>query len=425
MLAALRPAAGFELKLWPLVDVVSRGGETRLSLLGPLVEWQADTEGSSFTLRPIFRRTRSTPSGKTAGSFLYPFVSWDSSEHDFFVRFFGLGRYARSTANDPASGTTRELTVFPLIFFRQSAEDGLSLSILPLYANVRGFFGFQRIRMFLFPLYLKLEEPLYERTWLPFPFFSWVGGRSGEGVRVWPLYGRTRLGLDSESRYVLWPFYIRQTRHPGRADQTTTRVSWPLFSAIDGPTLQSRSYAFLLLVLPLYTHTIDSKNDTETYGFPWPAEVYQVDRKTGRRISLRLAPWYQDSEFPATRSTFLLWPFYRHKTGRGDAADYERTDSLFVIYRDQSEGEGKDRLETDVLVPLWISRDRPGRGSSQALTLLDGISPKNETLAELHAPLYRLFGTERDGESTRRDVLLRMWEWGDGKLRPPWYLSFD
>ncbi len=418
VLAAAGSAAGFELKLWPLVHVVSRGSETRLTLLGPLLEWRADTEGSSFTLRPIFRRTHSTASGKTEGSFLYPFVSWDSSEQDFFVRFFGLGRYARS-------GATRELTIFPLIFFRQSAEDGTSLSILPLYANVRGFFGFQRIRMFLFPLYLKLEEPLYERTWLPFPFYSWVGGRSGEGVRVWPLYGRTRLGLDSDTRYVLWPFYIRQTLHPGRADQTTTRLSWPLFSAIDGPTLQSRSYAFLLLVLPLYTHTIDSKNDTETYGFPWPVEVYQVDRKTGRRISLRLAPFYQDSELPATRSTFLLWPFYRHKTGRGDASDYERTDSFLVIYRDQSEGEGKDRLETDVLVPLWISRGRPGRGSAQALTLLDGISPKNETLAELYAPLYRLYGSERDGESTRRDLLLRMWEWGDGKLRPPWYLSFD
>ena len=69
-------------------------------------------------------------------------------------------------------------------------------------------------------------------------------------------------------------------------------------------------------------------------------------------------------------------------------------------------------------MPLWISRTP---GDSQALTLLDGILPKNETLQRAYAPLYRLYGTN----AGRSDLLWGMWTWGDGKIRPPWYWSDD
>ncbi|MGH7821420.1 MAG: hypothetical protein ACREQ9_16780, partial [Candidatus Binatia bacterium] len=96
---------------------------------------------------------------------------------------------------------------------------------------------------------------------------------------------------------------------------------------------------------------------------------------------------------------------------------------LFVLYRDQHEGEGADRLHTRVLLPLRVSRDRRDASRTQMPTLVDGLFPKNEELEALWAPLYRVYATERDGAVTRRDLFWRLWEWGGGRMRPPLYLS--
>jgi len=407
----------YEVRAWPLFEVERSATETQGRALGPLVEWHHDGDRRSFALRPLFE-VSSAGDEASRGSFLYPLASWERAGEELSVRFLGIGTYVRRVAPLADRPYTRELTLFPFVFYRRGPEVGASLSVLPLYANLEHFFGYERVQMLLFPLFLKLTEPLYERTWLPFPFFSRVGGRSGEGLRVWPIYGHTVLGAEYESSYVAWPFYIRAVEHPGGEGAVTTRISWPFFSALDGPMVHSRSYAFLL-VLPLYTHTVDLRSDTEIKGFPWPFWTTQTDRKSGDRLSLRLTPLYEDRRSAVLESKFYFWPFYRHHEGLGDSAGYERTDVLFVFYRDEVDPAQPPR-HIHALVPLGVCR-RPGDG--QALTLVDGMFPNNETLQRLYAPLYRIFGRHVDDDATRYDLLWRMWTWGDGKLRPPWYWS--
>jgi hypothetical protein len=138
-----------------------------------------------------------------------------------------------------------------------------------------------------------------------------------------------------------------------------------LFSSLDGPLVHSRSYGFLL-ILPLYTHTIDLKSDTEIEGFPWPAWTRQIDRKTGRRLSLRLMPSLRRPRHADDGIRLLpvagLPAAYRPRPARG----YERRDVLFFFYRDQIEIEGDDRLATHALVPLWISRTQAIRKRSRS-----------------------------------------------------------
>jgi hypothetical protein len=410
-------ARAFELRVWPLLEIRRTETESSGRLLGPILEWHRSPSASSFAFRPLFEASRSSVDAPARGSFLYPLASWQRTKDELSVRFLGLGSYLWRAAPRVDQSHTRQLRFFPILFYQSGPDTGPSLSLVPLYANLEHFFGYQRVRMLLFPLYLRIEQPLYERTWLPFPFLSRVGGRAGEGFRAWPIYGHTLLGADYASSYVAWPFFIRGVEHPGRPDETVTRISWPLFSSLDGPLVHSRSYGFLL-ILPLYTRTIDLKSQTEIRGFPWPAWVRQTDLETGRRLSLRLMPFYGDRRTQTMESTFYLWPLYRRRTGLGSLAGYERRDVLFFLYRDQTEGEGDARLQTRALVPLWISRTP---GDSQALTFLDGILPKNETLQRAHAPLYRIYGTH----GGRSDLLWGMWTWGDGKIRPPWYWSDD
>jgi hypothetical protein len=413
----------FELRAWPLVEIERHGEETHARFLGPLIEWQRTADERFFAIRPLFAVSRSA-AATSRGELLYPLATWQRSADETSVRFLGLGSYVRRDSPPPERPYTRELTIFPLVFYHRGPTVGTSLSLIPLYANLENFFGYERVEMLLFPLFLKLHEPLYDRTWLPFPFLSRVGGRAGAGLRVWPLWGHTVLGADYESRYVGWPFYIRAIEHPGREGEVTTRISWPFFSSIDGPRVHSRSYGFLL-IFPLYTETVDLKSDTETTGFPWPFWTVERDRKTGERLGLRLTPFYEDRRTATMESVFYLWPFYRRHTGLGDDAEYRRTDVLFLFYRDQHEGAGPSARHIRALVPLWVSRSGRDGGDAQSLALLDGIFPTNEALERLYAPLYRLYGQRSRDGATEHDLLWRMWSWGDGKLRPPWYLSLE
>jgi hypothetical protein len=422
-LSACGMSHAFELRAWPLAELERHGDEAHARFLGPLIEWQREGDNRFFAIRPLFAISRSAVA-PSRGVLLYPLVSWQRSAEELSVRFFGFGSYVRRASPLAERPYTRELTVFPLVFYHRGPEVGTSLSVIPLYANLENFFGYERVQMLLFPFFLTLYEPLYEKTWLPFPFFSRVGGRAGEGLRIWPIWGHTVLGADYESRYVGWPFYIRAVEHPGGDRAVTTRISWPFFSSIDGPLVHSRSYGFLL-ILPLYTETIDLKTDTETTGFPWPFWTVQRDRKTGERLSLRLTPFYEDRRTATMESAFYLWPFYRRHSGLGEDASYRRTDVLFLFYRDQHEGEGQNSRDIRALVPLWVSRaDRDG-GDAQGITLLDGLFPTNEALETLYAPLYRIYGQRSRDGATEHDLLWRMWTWGDGKLRPPWYWSFE
>jgi hypothetical protein len=421
-LAFANVSRAFELRAWPLAEIERHGEDTHVRLLGPLIEWQRAGDERFFAIRPLF----ATRAGETAsgGELLYPFATWQRSADETSIRFLGLGSYVRRESPQAERPYTRELTIFPLVFYHRGPTAGTSFSLIPLYANLENFFGYERVQMLLFPLFLKLYEPLYERTWLPFPILSRVGGRAGAGLRVWPLWGHTVLGADYESRYVCWPFYIRAVEHPGREDQVTTRISWPFFSSIDGPRIHSRSYAFLL-IFPLYTKTVDLKSDTETTGFPWPFWTVERDLKTGEQLTLRLTPFYEDRRTATMESVFYLWPFYRRHTGLGEDASYRRTDVLFLIYRDQDEGEGEGARQIRALVPLWVSRSDRGGGDAQGLALLDGLFPTNEALQRLYAPLYRLYGQSRRNGATEHDLLWRMWSWGDGKVRPPWYWSLE
>ena len=417
-----REACGYELRVWPLVDITSHTGDFRARFLGPLVERRIDAESRETTVRPLFHVKRSAEGQRSEGFVLYPFLTWRSAPEELSIRFFGIGSYVSRARPPEERPYDRELTVFPFLFYRHHPERGTSFSLLPLYANVENFIGYERIRMLAFPLYLRLEETLWNRTWLPFPFFSWVGGKSGEGVRLWPIYGHTVLGRQYESSYVGWPFNIRAVEHPGQPSAVTTRIRWPFFSTMEGPTIESRSYGFLL-ILPLYTRTIDRAAGTDVRGFPWPVWSTQDDLKTGERLSTRYTPIYQDRKTATQHSVFYFWPFYRRQEGLGDDSSYRRVDSLFVFYRDQSEGDGAARKRLSAIVPFWVSRESGDSMNAQSLALLDGMFPLNEPLQKLYAPLYRFYGIESGDPAGERNILWRMWTFGPGKTRPPWYFS--
>lgn len=412
-----------ELKLWPLFHYRhdAAEGRTRLQLLGPLVDYEADTSHRRFVLRPLLYLERTQRPAKSQVAFLYPLsvIRWDTEQST--VGILGVFSFqTRRPVDHDGADWDRRATLYPVVFYRHSRALGTSLSVLPFYADLDNFLGYDRIQMLLFPLYLHLEDSLDQRSWAPFPLVSWAGGPLGRGWRVWPLYGWHENGDAERFHYVLWPFYIHHERHPTVAEHEVSEVIFS-YARIDSPTLHSRWY-----LGPLLTHTVDTKEDTETWGFPWPFWVWQHRRDTGERLSLRLAPFYQDRRQGNLRSRFYLWPLYRDRTVELPEWSWTQREFLFVIGRDvrQERFPHGPRHRRSTLFPLWRDVENDGERSFGTMAWLDALFPSNQTIARLYAPLWQVYAGEgRDDQPLRWSLLWDLIE-SDGR-RIAYPLAFD
>src|SRR5439155_1421486 len=216
------PGAAVDVKLWPLFRYASSGAQDELhwTALGPFVEFTRTAETRDLYVRPLLHlhQQRGATPGDRA-DILYPLAAsrWDPDHESFRFLLFTYRRtpepgtaHAPGAPPPPAEWPSR-FTLFPFIFYRQSPERGVRLSVLPFYFDLDDFLGYDRVTAVMFPVYLRLEEPRVVRRFYGFPFVSTVGGSDGRGVRVFPFYGRSDVGGVS-SRFYLWPAYRRKTQ---------------------------------------------------------------------------------------------------------------------------------------------------------------------------------------------------------------------
>lgn len=417
------PVLALDVKLWPLIDYHrDASGQSTLHLLGPVFSYERSAEQSELTLRPLFSYTQGLRVSHNQLAVLYPiFVSrWEPEQAEY--RLFGLISYRTERALRPDQWD-RRFTIFPFVFYRYSRTLGTSVSVLPFYANVRDLLGYEHIQMIAFPLYLHLKEPLVERTWLPFPFVSWSGGTLGHGYRFWPVYGWDQEGETERFKYIMWPLYISRERHFTRPEREHHLIVFPFYSRIDSPTKQSRSYAG-----PFFTHTIDRKEQTDTWGFPWPLWLSQRDLTTGRRTSLRLAPFYEDAHFGDLHSHFVLWPAYRWETQEADSYRHTRSDIFLLLYRniEQVQPEYRHRRHLRTLFPLYRAYAADGESELSMLATFDALFPRNPTIQRLYAPLWQLYTHQQTGDRPPRWSLLWDLISSDGaQIRYPIRLDFS
>jgi len=392
-----------DVKLWPLIDYHSdASGQRRLHLLGPLFAYERRTDQVSLTVRPLFAYTEGPRVSLNQLAVLYPlFVSkWEPEQTEY--RLFGLISYTRETVQRPDEWD-RRFTIFPFLFYRYSRTLGTWLSVLPFYANVRNFLGYERIQMILFPLYLHLQQPLADRHWVLFPFVSWSGGPLARGYRLWPVYGWEDEGEVERFRYVMWPFYISRDRHFTRPEREHQLVVFPFYASTDSATKRSRSY-----VGPFFTHTVDRKENADMWGFPWPLWFSKRDLRTGERTGLRIAPFYEDTHFGNRHAHFIMWPAYRWATQEVESYRHTSSDVFLVLYRkiEDVQPERNHQRHLSTLFPLYRAADEDGESEFSTLAVLDGMFPRNPTIKQVYAPLWQLYQRERDGELAPRWSLL-------------------
>jgi hypothetical protein len=385
-------ARGADLKVWPFIDYKSddAAGTLSLHMLGPLISYERLPGVRRLAVRPLWLFEQASEPAEKRLAVLYPLFTADWNAERTLVRTFGLVSFESHRVRHPSEGEQQRFTIFPFVFYRRDPAGGASLSVIPFYANLPGLLGYERVRMILFPAYLELTEPLSRRSWAPFPFVGWSGGILGNGWRLWPVYGRQETGSGDLFQYFLWPFYIRDERHRTTPEPEVREVITPLYTRLDSATEHSRTYGLL------FTHTTDLKENTESWGFPWPLWVWQTRLDSGETLSLRLAPFYQDRHQGALHSRFYLWPIYRSRTI--EEADYSwmRRDFLLVLGRYSKEEflAPPSSRTVSTLFPLWRLTETDGTRRQSVPALLDALFPHNETIRSLYAPLWSLYDVD-------------------------------
>lgn len=431
LLVSATPAPAIDIKLWPLFRYKSSADtdEMRWTAFGPLLEFRRSLETRELFVRPflhLHQKRGGIPDDRS--ELLYPLIAtrWQPDYQAFrFLLFTYRSRppeEAKAGETPPEEWTSR-FNLFPFVYYRHSPERGTQLSVAPFYLDLDDFIGYEHVKMVMFPAYLRLTEPRVEHRWYAFPFVSTVGGTDGRGVRVFPFYGDSEITGVERTRYVMWPFHVRQDRLVPGYGWEERRLDFPVFASIDGAGVHTRAWGVMA-----HTHTIDERNGIEHVGAPWPFAIRQRNLGEDEYHVWRLFPFYGRSDRFGISSRFYAWPAYRTKQQDVDDFHYWRRDALLLLWRQQhvhneASGRGEDLL---TIAPLLRSERENGRAFGQMPALVDSLIPKNRGALASWAPLYALFrwDTRPTGE---RDWNLG---WGlfareAGELRGPWYLDLS
>ena len=424
LVLAPSPAAARTLKLWPLFEYESdaAAGTLSVKLLGPLVEYRRDPGFLRLVVRPFLSIRQARAGHDDEVRVLYPLLTarWQPEEQTT-TGLGGLLTYRTTTTADGKTLTRQRLRAYPFYFYDWEPERGSVASLVPFYADLEDFLGFERVQMVLFPGYLRLRQPLVDRRYLFFPFLGDVGGPLGSGVRVWPLYGRKTFGATYDSGFVLWPFYIWDARTI-QGETERRLISFPFYSRVSGPARDSTSYGTLL-----YTHTVDRTAEKESWGFPWPLWVYQKSTATEAPATLRLFPFYQRRRQGELDARFVLWPLYRTRTFSDDEFRYERSDGLLVLYRDEVRAHHPSGTSAHLrtLFPAYRAERADDWAEGGAPAFFDALFPRNLAIRELYAPLWQVYAWDGPVEEPRWSVAWGALTHARNATAYPWHWDLD
>ena len=422
-------AAALDVKLWPLVRYArdETTGDVRFSAFGPLIEFRRTADARDLFIRPLLSLHQRRGAGHDDRSdVLYPLVStrWQDDYQSFRLLLFTYRTGARAAPAGGEPGTppewTSRFTLFPFVFYRASPERR-SLGVAPFYLDLDDFIGYRHVRMIMFPAYLRLSEPEIERRYWAFPFVASYGGPSGRGFHVLPFYGTREIAGVEHSRFVMWPFHIRAERLVPGYGWERRRLDLPFFAAIDGAGRWLRSYGLLA-----YTHAIDERKGTESFGAPWPL-VYRQRRIGDAEWQVwRVFPFYARSDVAGISSRVYAWPIYRQKAQDVEDFHFERRRVLEFLWRHQTlANDTSGHHETLTTMFPWLRDETDDwRHFGQAPAILDSILPKNRGILGLWAPLYAWLRWDTRPDGARDWNLF----WGlaareDGRLLGPWHLG--
>lgn len=415
---------------WNLAPLASRhsaaGGDAEVEALGGLVLTRRDAysgERNYWAVRPLVSN-RYEPDGDRLTYFLRPFgfAKDDAAERTSIAQLVPIARYAERELD---SGFVEwSLLVLPGIYWASKEDGRVQRAFFPFGGVVERFFGFDRIRFALFPLWIRTERHGRTTDHFPFPFLSYSRGSGGTAWRVWPLVGKNSWEGRYLRRFFLWPFFHVQRNDLQRPPEEQQRAwfVWPLIGRA------TRGSAHVTTVLwPFFGYTSDPETGFWALDAPWPLVVFQGgDPERGKRA--RVWPFYSRYEGDGLTIEWFPWPFlsrrhevYEDGETRGFAfypfwRSSDRTYTATPALSSESvpgavtEDPAQFRLGVQRWRKLWpLFRSRTGPNGGR--TAIVDLNPFQELdfLDEHYAWLWELYSRTTTVSTLRTRSWLGLW----------------
>jgi hypothetical protein len=274
------PASSFA--FWPVYWEF----DGKKNVLGPLFTYEEEKDDTHITARPVLS------SYDSPGTFdiIYP-LGKRTEDHAYFVPF-----YSRHTISEEK----QDVSLFTMFWGRDS--DRSYGGVFPFYGKLYNGYGKDEIGFTMWPFYSYTVNKETTRTDMLWPFLSFYSGYE-DGFKMWPLFGKRKIGDDRKSMFVLWPFFIRDDK--GLATDEPMKSTWfvPFYMHSESP--HSEFYGVLW---PFFTYA--RVRDKFEVNAPWPFFTYSNWEKEKKK-SVSFWPLYSHSQDDKDETTNVLWPLYK------------------------------------------------------------------------------------------------------------------
>ncbi|GJM15389.1 MAG: hypothetical protein DHS20C13_07160 [Thermodesulfobacteriota bacterium] len=367
-------------------------GEKRIDALGPFISYDKKAQERGYGLRPIFYKYEDIRKDRNSFDFIYPLSTYRTFEGDTKFQALMYIFYYKSDLQENGY-REREYTLFPFVFARHAEDPDRSFfAVFPVYGNMKNKYGKDRIKFFLFPLFLQTENYGVKNSNFIWPFIGYYSGNGASGGRLWPVYGQKTVGDSVKDEFALWPIYMKRYREFYGSEINSLAIL-PFYYGLDMPGRKQRTYGW-----PFFTYIENTNRNFKRYDMPWPIVTFsRGDVNTNRIFPLFSVKKEEDFE-----SGYALWPLYSWRSHKLDDYEIKKRAIAYFLYKDvqnipRVEG-GRDSRAIN-LWPLFTYRRLPdGRAYFNFISPLETFLQDNAPRERNWRPLWTLFRWDRDEE---------------------------
>ena len=318
------------------------------------------------TLSSLARRTPPrTLEGETRTGLqvlaLYPFFMHESCGEQSRTYFIPLYYNDRNVTSD--GGRVAHWGFFPLYFGGNTDDRGPYHAVFPIGGVLKNWFGRDKIRFVLWPLYSHATTDERESYNFPWPFINYSHGGGRDRWYFWPLIGRYRRHDQPARWFFLWPFFWYG--EPSEKDERPVKTGgmWPLAGWYEDDVMDRVN-----VVWPLYFYA-HNKTTGRSDHVSWPLVRIGDGKDYYRR---QFWPFFGYIDDKHIHRHYVVWPVYRREkreTEHSLMSGY----SILILYRsiyNEWEGPGgAPRSDYEnIFWPFWYYK-RDGLGNTYFGTL--------------------------------------------------------
>lgn len=380
----------------------------RTEILGPLFYHQSVESKSTWAVPPLLSREADDALDTAEFDFVYPALTYDRYGSQY--RFQVLQMLSFSGGETSSETNVHRRTLFP-IFFQQRSDDPERnyTAVVPFYGRLRNRLFRDEAFFVMWPAYVRSRKKDVVTDNVLYPIFHYRRGEGLKGWQVWPLFGtesksvtyRTNHWGDAErvgghrKKFVLWPFFFRQTLGIGTTNVDRRTIFLPLFSVQRSDVRDAWTAPWPLGI----SHANDRGQRYEEWGFPWPIIV--MARGEGKSL-YRVLPLFSRGRTPTLEQGSFLWPIYNYRHIRSAPLDRRRDRILFFLFTnvDEKNTETGTSAARQDLWPLYsYRRDHRGNRRLQLFAPLEPILPHSKSITRNYSPLWSLWRWEKSADT--------------------------